>query len=119
VILVDTSVWVEHLRKGNSRLAALLEDARVLCHPFVQGELACGNLRQRREILALLRLLPSAVHADHDEVLRMIDAERLHGDGLGWVDAHLLASARLTRCGLWTLDRTLERAASRLAIGES
>ncbi len=119
MILVDTSVWIEHLRRGSRGLATLLEEAQVLSHAFVQGELACGNLRQRQEILSLMGELPQAMSAEHREVLRLVDSERLYGLGLGWIDAHLLASARLTGCGLWTLDRPLQRAALRLGIAAS
>lgn len=118
MILADTSVWIDHLRRGNARLRGLLEEGRILCHPFVQGELACGTLRQREEILTLLAILPSAVSASHAEVLGLLGAERLHGSGLGWIDAHLLASTRLSGCALWTLDRALARAAAKLGIQE-
>lgn len=116
MILVDTSVWIEHLRKGNARLAALLVDGEVLRHPFVLGELAYGNLRNRVELLRLLNTLPGARVAEHDEALRLIETERLHGRGLGWVDVHLLASALLSGCALWTMDKALARTAARLEI---
>lgn len=116
MILVDTSVWVEHLQTGSERLGLFLRDEQVLSHPFVVGELACGNLRNRKEILALLTALPEAYIADHTEVLHLMESARLYGRGLGWVDAHLLASALISGCGLWTLDRPLERAASTLRI---
>jgi len=116
VILVDTSVWVEHLRRGNPRLRSLLHDGEVLCHPFVIGELACGHLRNREEILTLLDQLPQAPVTENDEVLQLVEAERLYGRGLGWVDAHLLASARIARSGLLTLDRPLRRVAEGLRI---
>lgn len=115
--LVDTSVWVEHLRRGDRQLRNLLEDGLVLCHAFVVGELACGNLRNRMEILSLLAELPHATVARHDEVLELVDRHQLHGQGLGWIDAHLLASALLTHCTLWTRDRALARAARDLGIG--
>lgn len=116
MILADTSVWVDHLRRGNSRLASLLRDELILIHPFVLGELACGNLRNRQEILRLLSTLTQARIADHDEALHLLEAQRLYGQGLGWIDAHLLASALLTGCGLWTLDTPLARAASALSL---
>ena len=116
MILVDTSVWVEHLRKGNLRLQTLLDDEAVFCHPFVIGELACGNLRNREEILNLLAELPQARIAEHDEVLHLIETERLYGRGLGWVDVHLIASARITGCSLLTLDKPLQRVAADLRI---
>jgi predicted nucleic acid-binding protein len=116
VILIDTSVWVDHLRKGNSRLASLLEDGEILTHPFVIGELALGRLRRRQEILELLGNLPAAEVALHDEVLSMIDSHHLAGSGLGWVDAHLLASALLSNAPLWSLDRKLDAAAKLLDL---
>ena len=116
MILVDTSVWIDHLRRGNERLKSLLHDDQVLCHPFVIGELACGNLRNRNEVLYLLEALPGVPVADHTEVLHLIDAHRLYGQGLGWIDAHLLASALLTGCELWTSDRLLHALAGRVGL---
>jgi predicted nucleic acid-binding protein len=116
-ILVDTSVWVDHLRSGNAELARLLEGGEVVCHPHVIGELACGNLRRREAILGFLQALPCAPEADHQEVLALVAAHALHGRGLGWIDAHLLASARLLPCELWTLDRSLRAAATALGLG--
>ncbi len=116
MILVDTSIWVEHLRAGSARLQALLHDDQVLCHPFVMGELACGNLRRRTQILALLAALPEARTAEHHEVVHLLDSARLYGRGLGWVDLHLLASALLSGCALWTLDRPLQTAAAVLKV---
>lgn len=116
MILVDTSVWIEHLRMGSERLRSLLYNEQVLCHPFVVGELACGTLHNRQEILSTLRALPEAHVAEQEEVLRFLEARRLYGRGLGWVDAHLLASALLTQCTLWTLDRPLRRAAAALRV---
>ena len=115
--LVDTSVWVDHFRHRNSRLGQMLMDDGVLAHPFIVGELACGFLSKRDEILTLLSSLPAAPVADHPEVLRFLDTHRLHGRGLGWVDIHLLASALLARTPIWTLDKPLVRAA--LAMGVS
>ncbi len=112
--LVDTSVWVDHFRAANPQLQQMLVEGRVLTHPFVIGELACGNLHVRNEILGLLKELPSAEVAGHEEVLQLIDTRRLWGQGLGWIDAHLLASALLTGCELWTRDRSLHAAARRL-----
>lgn len=110
MILVDTSVWVDHLRNGNRRLRSLLLDENVLCHPFVVGEVACGSIRNRNEILSLLSTLPSARIAEHEEVLSLLQSRRLFGTGLGWIDAHLLASTLLTGCKLWTLDKALQSA---------
>ena len=116
MILVDTSVWIDHLRRGNDRLAALLEAGEVLGHPFVTGEIACGSLRNRREILSLMEALPQALTADHDEVLRFLESQRLMGRGLGYVDVHLLASVKLHGAMIWTLDRRLAEMAGRLDV---
>jgi predicted nucleic acid-binding protein len=116
MVLVDTSVWVDHLRRGLPELAAQLDAAAAVCHPFVLGELACGNLRNRREILDLLHTLCTCPVAAHEEVLHFIESNRLMGLGLGYVDVHLLASARLAHLPLWTLDRPLRSAAARLRV---
>lgn len=114
--LVDTSVWVDHLRNGNARLEALLIEGQVVCHPFIIGELACDHLRKRSEILTLLGALPQTQVAEHEETLELIESARLHGRGLGWIDVHLLASAMISGCPLWTLDGALGRAAASLSI---
>jgi predicted nucleic acid-binding protein len=116
VILVDTSVWIDHLRVGNERLRALLQNDQVLCHPFIIGELACGNLHNRNEVLHLLEALPGTPVADHTEVLHLINTHRLYGQGLGWIDAHLLVSALRTGCELWTSDRLLHALADRVGL---
>lgn len=115
-VLVDTSVWIDHFRSGVSRLRELLLADAVLCHPFVVGELACGNLKNRTEILAMLQSLPPTPPVSHEEVLHLIDHHQLMGAGLGWVDMHLLASARLARAAFWTADRPLRKAATALEI---
>ena len=107
MILVDTSLWVEHLRRGLPRLATLLQEGQVLIHPWVIGERACGNLRHRSAVLNLLQGLPAATVASDAAVLLMIERDRLMGRGIGYVDAHLLASAKLSRCVLWSQDRSL------------
>lgn len=114
MVLVDTSVWVSHLRSGEFRLGTLLEEGKVVSHPFIIGELACGHLKNRREVLSLLKALPEAATATHDEVLRFIEDQRLMGLGLGYVDVHLLAAARLTGVPLWTGDRRLRAIAAML-----
>ncbi len=111
MILADTSVWVDHFRVGNPVLSEVLGRALVLTHPFVIGELACGNLKNRTRILADLDALPLAVPATHEEVLRLVEERALWGRGIGWIDGHLLASALLSHCWLWTLDRQLDQAA--------
>ena len=117
MILVDTSIWVDHLRSGDDRLREILERGEVLVHPAVIGELACGNLARRDEILAWLQALPRAVAASDDEALATVEMHRLHGLGLGWIDVHLLASALLTRCPLLARDAALAAAAARLGVG--
>jgi predicted nucleic acid-binding protein len=116
VTLADSSVWVDHLRHDNARLSRSLVDGEIACHSFVIGELACGFLTKRTEILTLLEKLPSVPVADHDEVLRLVEARRLYGRGLGWIDMHLLASALLSRTSIWTLDKALSRAARSLGL---
>ncbi len=116
MVLVDTSVWVAHLRAGNIGLDTLLNDGHVVCHPFIFGELACGNLINRAEILSLLQALPMATYVEHEEVMRFIEDYRLMGKGLGYIDMHLLASALLTNISIWTLDKRLNDATSALGI---
>jgi len=117
VILVDTSVWIDHLRAGNEMLRRLLDRGLVLGHPFVTGELALGNLRQREMILAALAALPQASLASDGEVLHFIEEHALYGFGIGYVDAHLLAAARLMPgATLWTRDTRLRSAATRLDL---
>ena len=116
MVLVDTSVWVSHFKDGNPKLETLLMKGGVACHPFIIGELACGMLKNRKEILSLLEALPSATTADHREVLYFIEQHRLMGKGLGYVDIHLLASARLSRIQFWTKDKKLGEAAVKLNV---
>lgn len=116
MILVDTSVWVDHFRYGSPRLEALLDLGLVLVHPFVFGELALGRMKRRAEILGLLHEMPRAELANHDEVLEFVDRHKLVGKGVGWVDVHLLVSAALGRVSFWTLDRRLATAAADLAL---
>ena len=113
MILVDTSVWVEYFRYGTSELKILLNDGDVICHPFIIGELACGNLNQRSRILSLLQDLPTAPRAEEHEVLQFIEENGLMGKGLGYIDLHLLLSALLNRIPLWTLDKRLHEIASK------
>ena len=116
MLLVDTSVWIEHLRRGTVGLEQLLNDGQVVCHPFIIGELACGNLKNRAHILSLLDTLPAADIADHEEVMRFIETNHLMGKGLGYVDIHLLTSAVLTNVPLWTLDKRLSKTAAMLDV---
>jgi len=118
VILVDTSVWVDHLRSGDAALRSLLDNGAVLAHPWVIGELALGNLGNREEILELLHGLPQSELADDEEVLRLVEQQALHGTGIGYVDAQLLAATRLTPdARLWTRDKRLDAIATQLGIG--
>ncbi len=107
MILVDTSIWVNHLRRHDEVLAAHLEAGEVLCHPSVIGEIGLGVLKQRREVIELMAALPSAAVVSHDEVMAFVDQHQLAGRGIGWVDVHLAASAVVSRCKLWTADRRL------------
>ncbi|MGH9022661.1 MAG: type II toxin-antitoxin system VapC family toxin [Acidimicrobiia bacterium] len=117
MILVDTSVWVDHLRRGHPGLTRLLEGGLVLGHPWVRGELALGHLAQRREVLGLLDQLPQATVATDEEVLALVEGHQLFGLGIGYVDAQLLAAARLTPdARLWTADKRLAAAAVRLDL---
>lgn len=98
MVLVDTSVWVRHLREGDSDLEQLLNSGQVMCHPHIVGELACGNMKNRREVLSLLQLLPVATLATHTEILQFIESNHLMGKGLGYIDVHLSASAHFNKC---------------------
>lgn len=117
-MLVDTSIWIDHFRRSSPDLEHLLEEGRVVTHPFVIGELACGSLARRGEVLQLFEALPVAPVATHVEVMTFINRHRLHGSGLGWLDVHLLASARLTRHALWSADRRLRAAALRIGLAD-
>ena len=117
MILVDTSVWIDHLRSGEPRLAALLQQFRVLIHPMVIGEPACGNLPNRREVLSSLDSLPAAPAASYEEARFFIDLHQLAGRGIGFIDVHLLASTSLAEpCRLWTHDRRLHQTAAGLGL---
>ena len=116
MVLVDTSIWISHLREGNIHLSHLLNEGIVACHPFVIGELACGNLKNRNEILSLLKLLPFAEIVEHDEILEFIENYKLMREGIGFIDVHLLASAMLTNTPLWTFDKKLNYLSARLKI---
>jgi predicted nucleic acid-binding protein len=116
MVLVDTSIWVAHLRHGNRELENLLMDAEVMCHPFIIGELACGDLKNRNEILSLLKSLPLAPTIEFDEFIFFIERNRLMGIGIGFVDVHLLASAKLSEMPLWTADKRLKLAATKLDL---
>lgn len=114
MILVDTSVWIDHLRSGDSHLAGLLDRDVALIHDFVIGEIACGNLRNRQEVLSLLSWLPKCEPATQEEVLFFIEQHRLMGRGIGYIDACLLAAASLNSAQLWTRDKRLSAVAGEL-----
>jgi hypothetical protein len=116
IVLADTSVWLDHWRRGNPRFAALLDEDRVAVHPFVLGEIALGAISPRTDVLRRLAQLRTPRIAQHTEVLGLIDRVPLWGRGIGWVDAHLLASALLERVRLWTLDRALATIARELSV---
>lgn len=119
MILVDTSIWIDHLRTGDSQLSALLQESHVLAHPWVTGELALGHLSRRGEILGLLRNLPQATVATDGEVLTLIDNQQLFGLGIGYVDAHLLAATVLTPgARLWTRDKRLAAVAMKRGLAK-
>ena len=117
MILVDTSVWVSHFRYKNPQLKTLLMKGQVISHVYIIGELACGHLENRKEILSLMEVLPKATLANHKEILHFIDQYQLMGTGLGYVDVHLLASALLSSVLLWTNDQKLKQAADKMGIG--
>lgn len=120
MILVDTSIWVDHLRAGEHGLAACLDEGQVLMHPFVLGELACCNLRNRQQLLALWRRLPQALQATDAEALYFIEQQRLMGTGIGFIDAHLLTSVKISGArGLWTRDKRLADVAASLGCAVS
>ena len=117
MILVDTSIWIDHLRAGDADLVELLNDGRALIHPFVIGELACGNLKNRTQVLSLLRELPSAPIASDEEVLYFIENNALMGKGIGYIDAHLLAATALVGDGrIWSRDKRLAILAGSLGL---
>jgi predicted nucleic acid-binding protein len=119
VILADTSIWIDHFRVGDPLLKARLNQGEIVIHPFVVGEIALGSFRQRATILATLSSLPAVIRATDEEVLTFIDNASLNGEGIGFVDAHLLASARLQAgVGIWTRDKRLRRLAERLSISD-
>jgi predicted nucleic acid-binding protein len=120
LILVDTSVWVDHLRRGDLGLVALLERTAVVMHPFVVGEIACGSLKDRQSLLELLHDLPRAVIATDDEAMQFIERHRLFGKGIGYIDVHLLASVALTGgAQLWTRDQRLRQVAAAMGFAYS
>ncbi len=120
MILVDTSVWIDHLRAGDPQLARILDDGRVLSHPFITGEIALGSLRQRSMIIEALEALPAITVAEHGEVMHVIGTAGIAGSGIGYVDAHLIASVQLhPGSTLWTQDKRLLEVATRLGLAHA
>jgi predicted nucleic acid-binding protein len=115
-VLVDTSIWLDHLRHGVRELGLLLDQFSASTHPFVAGELACGNLRDRDTFLSYLNALPQCPMLSHAEALRLVEIQKLAGFGLNWVDVHLLGSAMVSGANLWTRDKALHRIAERLGL---
>ena len=116
MILVDTSVWIRHFKSQNASLVTLLDENRVAIHDFVIGELACGQLKHRGTILSLLEALPRLDAVPHEDVLFLVKNRKLFGSGIGWVDAHLLASALSFGGKLWTFDKSLQNVAKRCSV---
>lgn len=117
MILIDTSVWIDHLHKSHPQVVEALEREDVATHPFIIGELACGSIANRHEVLHLLAALPTITVATHDEVLLVIERHGLMGRGIGYIDAHLITSVMLTEnARLWTADRRLHEIAASLGI---
>jgi len=116
MVLVDTSVWVDHFRQGIPLLEDILSSGQATTHQFIIGELACGNLKNRTQILNLFSDLPSLKTATHEEALHFIEIHSLSGAGIGWIDVHLLASAILSHTPLWTRDKKLNTIAEELGI---
>jgi len=116
MVLVDTSVWVDHLVKGDDQLRDLLANEDVIIHPFIVGELACGNIKNRSEILPLLNSLPCSTIADNIEVMKFIEDNALYGQGLGFIDIHLICACFLSHSVIWTRDKSLSKVARKFGI---
>jgi predicted nucleic acid-binding protein len=116
MVLVDTSIWISHFKHNNPHLKKLLMEESVSCHPIIIGELACGNIKNRKEIISLLQALPQTLVAESDEILAFIEHNKLMGVGIGLVDVHLLASSLLTNLPFWTTDKRLCTIASKFNI---
>lgn len=120
MIVVDANIWIDHLRVANLALAGLIQRRRIVIHPYTIGEIGLGSLARRSEVLEQLAMLPAAPVAEHDEVLAFMDGHALFGTGIGYVDSHLLASAKLIEAGkLWTRDKRLHAIAERIGIAAS
>jgi predicted nucleic acid-binding protein len=112
--IVDTSVWIDHFRHGNINLESHLVKGRVATHPFVLGEVSCGNLKNRAEIIELMASLPIAQMAEHHEVITMLEQRKMYGQGIGWIDMHLLAACLINQFALMTLDKPLQKIAHKI-----
>ncbi len=119
LVLIDTSVWIDHFRSGNSILKDLLESDRVITHPYIIGELFCGNFSHRNETLSFFNDLPICGVLDHEEIMAFIENRRLFGKGLGYIDVHLVASAFLESVKLFTFDKKLKNVVQELRLGFS
>ena len=115
-VLVDTSVWIKHLREGDQKLIRLLEQGSVSCHPFIIGEIACGGIKNRYEIISLLNDLPSTDIIDHSDIMEFIETRKIMSKGIGYIDVHLLGSALVSEIPLWTYDQALKKIAIELSI---
>jgi len=113
MVLVDTPVWIDHFRNNNTQLIHLLNNGDVFCHPYVIGEIACGNIQNRIEILSLLQSLPQSLPVEHEEILIFIENNNIMGQGIGYIDITILASAILSGLSLWTLDKRLKTIAAK------
>jgi len=116
-ILVDTSVWIKHLREGDQNLTQLLEQGLVACHPFIIGEIACGGIKKRYEIITLLNDLPSTDVLDHSDIMEFIENRKIMNKGIGYIDVHLLGSALVSDTPIWTFDKALSKIAFQLSVG--
>ena len=116
MVLVDTSVWIDHFHKTNLNLSNLLEEGFVFVHPFIIGELACGNIKNRKEIFRLLQSLPQIKVTEHDEIIYFIENNKLYGKGLGYIDIHLLASCKIDNAKLYSRDKKLITVAKELHV---
>ena len=116
-ILVDTSVWIKHLREGDQNLTQLLEQGLVACHPFIIGEIACGGIKNRHEIIDLLNDLPSTELLDHPDIMEFIENRKIMNKGIGYIDVHLLGSALVSDTPIWTFDKALSKMAFQLSVG--
>ena len=119
IVLADTSIWIKHFREGNKQFTELLEQGLIACHPYIVGELACGSLKNRSEIIGLLEALPMAVVLEHSEVMELIEKQKLMSIGIGYIDTHLLGSSLLSDFQLWTFDKSLQKAAKAMNIAFS